>query len=59
MERNEDVTLVVGEYSVTHGALKENTLIREPFKTIEQAEAHIKDNYLYLYPICKVEIHYS
>ncbi|WP_272677574.1 hypothetical protein [Providencia sp. PROV076] len=59
MERNEEVTLVVGEYSFTHCVPKEKTLIREPFKTIEQAEAHIKDNDLYLYPICRIEIRYS
>lgn len=59
MERDEDVTLVVGEYEVTNGALKEKTLIREPFKTIEQAEAHIKENDLYVYPICRIEIRYS
>ena len=59
MERNKEVTLVVGEYEVTHGVLKEKTLIREPFKTIEQAEAHIKENDLYVYRICRIEIRYS
>ncbi|WP_322958131.1 hypothetical protein [Providencia huashanensis] len=59
MERNEEVTLVVGEYEVTHGVLKEKTLIREPFQTIEQAKAHIKGNDFYLYPICRIEIRYS